>query len=244
MATKVDANELFKRHMLQLHFVGEGLVLLIDKQNMLPVGNFLKRSRYDDKTGEPDISHLTRQHETPPILLLLHDHRGIGGCLALPCHSEHPLRLAAQGRHLLRLVPQGGWVGARSRNWCCNGSARSCTTVSFSPFNGISDQISIKVRIGATRLPHSHRNKAGAVVARKWCKVEGNRARVVRVTKFITPKMFVSSGYDPLGRGSGMTNLCDASAYGADRVCDIPKMLRHRYDSLQCSCNFPSWMGK
>ena len=77
---------------------------------MLPVGNFLKRSRYDDKTGEPDISHLTRQHETPPILLLLHDHRGIGGCLALPRHSEHPLRLAAQGRHLLRLVPQGGWV--------------------------------------------------------------------------------------------------------------------------------------
>ena len=60
----------------------------------------------------------------------------------------------------------------------------------------------------------------------------------------VTAKNKISPGYDQMGRGSGMKILCDATAYGSDRVCDIPKMLRHRYDSLQCSCNFPSWMGK
>ena len=39
----------------------------------------------------------------------------------------------------------------------------------------LSSYIAIKVRNGATWLPHSHRNKAGAVVARKWCVVEGIR---------------------------------------------------------------------
>ena len=47
-----------------------------------------------------------------------------------------------------------------------------------------------------------------------------------------------------MGRGGGWTTLCDATGRGADRVCRIPKMLRHQYDSLQCSCDFPSWVGK
>ena len=51
-------------------------------------------------------------------------------------------------------------------------------------------------------------------------------------------------GYDQMGGGGGMKTLCDATAYGSDRVCEIPKMIRHRYDSLHCSCAFPSWTGK
>ena len=44
-------------------------------------------------------------------------------------------------------------------------------------------------------------------------------------------------------RSTGRARV-DATGRGADRVCRIPKMLRHQYDSLQCSCDFPSWVGK